>query len=302
MKKLLLLLLLAIVVNAQNVTIKSIEQVTNLEQGAYFHPVAGPTGQLLFTGVGYVGLYLMDVAGNLKTLSEAPGAGYEPTFSGDGNFVYFRPYNYNGSKKLSSLVKKSISGNDEQVLIKDERDFTSAKRLLNGSIAVSRNSDFYITDASQQVEKNESLSNAVFLEKGQIALYKNGEKEILTPMGEGYYLWVSISPDGSKLLFTKTGEGTFISDIYGTILTELGYANAPQWSPDANWVVYMRDLDDGHQITESDILITSSDGKTTIPITETSDTNEVYPVWGVENEIVFGSENGIIYKAIIEID
>ena len=205
-------------------------------------------------------------------------------------------------KKLSSLVKKSISGDAEQVLIKDERDFTSARRLLNGTVAVSRNSNFYVADETQAISKNVISSTAVFVEKGKIALYKNDEKKILTPFGDGFYLWPSISPDGSKLLFTKAGKGTFISNLDGQVLVELGYANAPRWSTDGKWIVYMRDLDDGHQIIESDIFIISVDGKTTLAITETSDIKEVYPFWSVENEIVFGSEKGIIYKAILDME
>ncbi len=301
MKKIFLLFLFTLSLNAQNLTIKSIEQITQVEQGAFFHPVISPKGQILFTGSGYKGLHLVNEDKGIKTLSELPGAGYEPAFSNDGNFVYFRPYKYEGMKKLSSLVKKSISGSLEKVLIKDERDFTSARRLPNGTVAVSRNSNFHVADDAQNTTTKASSSIAVFIEKGKIALYKNGEKKILSPLGEGFYLWPSISRDGTKVLFTKTGKGTYISNLDGGDLVELGYANAPRWSPDGNWVVFMRDLDDGHKIMESDILIISSDGKNTIAITETDDIKEVYPFWGTNNEIVFGSERGIIFKAIIEV-
>ncbi|KAA3614734.1 MAG: hypothetical protein D8M58_09750 [Calditrichaeota bacterium] len=300
MKKLLLIILLTFSANAQNISVKSINQFTQLDQGQFFHPQISPKGELLFTGAGYTGLYLMDLSGNIKTLSEEPGAGYEPAFSEDGSYVYFRPYKYEGMKKVSSLIKKDITQNSEKVLIKDERDFTSAKRLPGGSVAVSRNAAFFVADEAQNVSKSIGNETAAFIEKGKIALYKNGEKTILTPNGDGFYLWPSISPDGTKLLFTKAGKGTFISTLDGEILVELGYANAPRWSPDGQWVVFMRDLDDGHQIIESDIFVISADGKNTIAITETEDIKEVYPFWGPENEIVFGSEKGIIFKAILE--
>lgn len=300
MKKLLLLFLLVFFVNAQNVTVTNIEQVTSLEQGEFSHPVVGPKGQLLFSGVGFVGLYHLDINGKIKTISDAPGAGYEPTFSGDGKYVYYRPYKYEGMKKLSSLIKKAISGTNEKILIQDERDFTSAKRLLNGNIAVSRNFNLYDADPLQNQTQKTDLAIGVFIEKGKIALYRNGEKKILMPLGEGFYLWPSISPDGSKLLFTKTGEGTYISNLGGQILAELGYANAPRWSPDGKWVVFMHDLDDGHQMIESDIFIIAADGTKKTAITHTADIIEVYPFWGVENEIVFGSEKGIIYKALLD--
>ncbi len=302
MKNLIILLLLAFSVNAQNITVETIDKVTQTEQGHFFYPVVSPKGQVLFTGAGYKGLYLINKSGQIRTLSEAPGAGYEPAFSDEGNFVYFRPHKYEGMKKLSSLVKKSISGNVEQVLIKDERDFTSAKRLINGAVAVNRNSNLYIADLSPSQSESADLTTAVFIEKGKIALYKNGDKKILMPLGKGFYLWPSISPDESKLLFTKAGKGAFISNLEGEVLVELGYANAPRWSPDGKWIVFMDDKDDGHQLIESDIFIISADGKTRQAITETEDVKETYPFWGVENEIVFGSEKGIIFKAILNIN
>jgi WD40-like Beta Propeller Repeat len=300
MNNLLLILLFAFSVNAQSVSVKTIEQMTQPEQGAFFHPVAGPNDAVLLTGAGFVGLYLLNGQDQIKTLSEAPGAGYEPAFSADGKNVYFKPYRYEGMKKLSSLVKKSISEDREKILIKDERHFTSAKRLPNGAVAVNKDAGLYVVDKSGPGPKNAVAPVSVFLEKGKMVLYKNGEKKTLTPLGDGFYLWPSISPDGTKLLFTKAGKGTFISTLEGDILVELGYANAPQWSPDGKWVVFMRDLDDGHQVLESDIFITSIDGKTTLAITETDDRKEVYPVWAADNEIIFGTEEGVIYKAILE--
>ncbi len=300
MKNICIVLLLTLSVNAQTITVGAIEQLTTEQQGQFFHPVAGPNGEVLFSGAGYVGLYLLEGPDHIKTLSEALGAGYEPTFSADGKNVYFKPYRYEGMRKLSSLVKKSISGDREKILIKDERHFTSAKRLPNGAVAVNRDTGLYVVDKSGPEPKNAIAPVSVFIEKGKIVLYKNGEKKTLTPLGDGFYLWPSISPDGTKLLFTKAGKGTFISNLEGAILVELGYANAPQWSPDGKWVVFMRDLDDGHQVLESDIFITSVDGKTTIAITETGDQKEVYPVWAADNEIIFGTEKGVIYKAILE--
>lgn len=286
---------------AQNIQVKSIEALTTPEQGQFFSPVVSPSGQLFFSGTGFNGLYMMDPNGKIRTFSSQRGAGYQPAFSADGNYVYFRTHKYEGMKKLSSLIKRTVTGSKEQIIIRDALDITEAKRLSDERIAVSRNTGLFIADDPQILRKNSSPGAAVFIENGKMVLYINAEKKVLTPLGEGFYLWPALSPDGSKLLFTKAGEGTYISTLEGDILAELGYANAPQWSPDGRWVVFMRDLDDGHQLIESDIFIISVDGKRKVVISQTSDIKETYPFWGVENEIVFGSENGIIYKAILEI-
>lgn len=302
MKNLLVFILILFTSTAisQTLIVEKVEAVTTVEQGYFFHPVAGPTGKILFSKAGYSGLYLLDQNANITLLSDKAGAGYMPVFSDNGNDVYFRYHEYQAARKYSSLVKKTLVNNDEQVIISKERHFTSAKKLASGKMAISKDFDLHIIDNAQEKTEIVSEEKTVFAERGMIALYSNGQKKLLTPSGEGFYLWPSLSPDGTKLLFTKIGQGTYISTLDGDILAELGNANAAQWSPDGKWVVYMRDQDDGHKITNSDIYVTSVNGETTLAITNTDDRIEVYPSWVLPKEIVFGTERGIIYKAILD--
>ena len=87
------------------------------------------------------------------------------------------------------------------------------------------------------------------------------------------YLWASLSPDQSKILFTKAGEGTYTSDLQGNILVEFGNANAPRWSPDGNWIVYMNDKDNGYYYTASEIFVVSADGSKKYQILESGSLN-----------------------------
>ena len=142
----------------------------------------------------------------------------------------------------------------------------------------------------------------VYIRDRKIVLVTDGREKILEPLGEGIYVWPSLSPDGQRLLFTKAGEGTFISDLNGNIIEDLGYANAPQWSPDGEWIAYMKDIDEGHRFVESDIFIRSTADSETIKITNTTDTIEMHPSWGNENRrIVFTSAKGQIFMAELKI-
>ena len=59
----------------------------------------------------------------------------------------------------------------------------------------------------------------------------------------------------------------------------------------------MRDYDDGEQIIESDLFVSTIDGKSEFKITETKDIHEMYPVWSKsENAVYYNSTVGIIYK------
>ena len=300
MSRLLFFIFMSAFLYSQNISVKEIITLTNKDQGSYFHPIISPDSKVFFTSRNYTGLYYLNNQNNIQSITDEPGAGYEPAFSKDGNYVYYRPYRYQGMRKVSSLVKKSIVDQSGEILLKDQRDFTSPRLLKNGSVVVNKNKEIFFLDKKADIQnQNEAVA---FIENSMIALFENGQKRILSPLGDGHYLWPSVSADGSKLLFTKAGAGTFISDLQGNILTELGKANAPKWSPDSKWIVYMYDVDDGHQLLESEIWVAAADGSLKQQITDSPDKKEIYPSWTNKvSEILFSDDRGIIYKAVLDI-
>ncbi|MCB0281854.1 MAG: PD40 domain-containing protein [Calditrichae bacterium] len=301
MKQLWLILLGTIFLFAQQITVKETIALTTPQEGAFSHPIVSPEGKVFFTQLNYQGLYYLDSGNKIITVSEEPGAGYEPEFSKDGRYVYYRPYRYENARKLSSLVKKDLIENNQNVLIKDRRDFTSPKRLDTGAIVVDSNSEILSVDENG-VNSRTDYKAVAFVDNSKISVFHKGEKKSLAPLGDGHYIWPAVSPDGNRLLFVKAGKGAFICDLDGNIQVELGYANAPKWSPDGNWIVYMDDKDDGHRLLESDIWIVSADGQSRYQLTQTSDILELYPAWGTDKNTVYsGSDSGIIYKINLEI-
>ena len=128
-----------------------------------------------------------------------------------------------------------------------------------------------------------------------LSLYRKNDIKKLSPLGEGHYIWASVSPDQQKILFTLAGRGPYICDPDGNILYDLGYAHAPKWSPDGQWILYMVDKDDGHQYTSSEIYVTSLDGRKRFRLTEES-LIALYPNWSPEGmRITFHSEKGEIF-------
>lgn len=204
-------------------------------------------------------------------------------------------------RRFSSLIKYNIHSEQKTTLEENRREL-KLKRKLGKDWCI------YITDKElngQKISGDESGSfleeTSVFVENTKLVLFINGERKELAPFGKMNYIWPSISPDKSKLLFTCAGKGTFISDLNGKIISELGYANFPSWSPDGNWILYMTDYDDGVKVTSSDIGIFSINTKVKFELTETADEIEMYPNWGSSNqEVVYNTLSGQIRKITLK--
>jgi hypothetical protein len=126
-------------------------------------------------------------------------------------------------------------------------------------------------------------------------LYINGNRKLVTPNGEGNYIWVSLSPDKTRLLYNYNGRGTFICKLDGTILDDIGRLNAPRWLND-QIIIGMNDKDDGYRVLSSDIICYSIATKKKTNLTSTSDKIEMYPFpFPDGNRIVYQTLSGELY-------
>ncbi|MDO9548053.1 MAG: hypothetical protein Q7J65_03700 [Candidatus Marinimicrobia bacterium] len=276
------------------------------EQNNYTAPQFSPDGEkILFTQFGFKGLWLYDLSKkSLSQINDYTGAGYEPVFTADGKQLVFRIDEYVKMRKYSTLAIQTIGDKKIEYLSEKERYLTSALSLKARQIVAVADKEI----RTYSIDKNESAralsfqEPVTYIEDQKIALIKDGEKTILAPLGEGNYVWPSLSPDRTRLLFTFAGRGTFVSDLNGNIIAELGAARAPKWSPDGKWIVFMLDEDDGHVITASDIWAVSADGQARIQLTKSNDMKEMYPAWSpLMDKIAFDTVDGRIGYLTIEI-
>jgi len=272
-------------------------------------PKFSPQGdKVLYTSVGYQGLWIFDLnTSAIKQLNDKKGAGYEPTFSTDGNEVFFRHDKLIKKRKYFSIAHQSVNSLEMQDLIKDERDI-STPRVIAEKVFVYKKDDMPVAISFEQnngvclLEKTTTEAISAFTENSNLYLEKDGEKSILNPVGEGHYIWGSISPNHDKVLFTLAGNGTFITDLKGNVELKLLNANFPCWSPDGNWIVYMADKDDGHVVTSSDIKAAHVATQKNFALTSSTDKLEMYPIWSPKgNEILYHTMSGNIEMLTVEI-
>ncbi|MEA3500272.1 MAG: hypothetical protein U9R41_04540 [Candidatus Marinimicrobia bacterium] len=310
MKKIILLFTLVTLSFAQTVKVESVKQIQTGDKRYYFAKF-NPNGKsIIFSKDGYKGLYSYDLSEkSITELNDHSGAGYEPTFSNDGKTIYFRSDNFVNGKRFSSLISQDVETKSEKVILKDQRNLLPPKLNKNGNISFILNNEANVIQqnslkkSSNQIITQVSNELTVHIDNTKISLSQNGTTKILDPIGNGNYIWPSISPNGEKLLFTDVRSGTYISDLDGNILVKLGYANAPKWSPDGNWICYMVDKDDGHRFTGSEIFVISSDGENRFKLTNTNDQIEMYPSWSPDSKkLVYHSNSGNIFLINLKIN
>jgi len=98
-----------------------------------------------------------------------------------------------------------------------------------------------------------------------------------------------LSPDGTKILLRFAG---LVLDLEGNELSRLApdlpkrvskgllaYFVEGTWGPDSKKVLYMVDIEDGHDVYDTDIYIVNVDGSQTLPIAATTDEKEAGASW-----------------------
>lgn len=302
-KVLLLAVFLSFSIFGQNISVTGIEKIDTAEE--MYHVKFFPTGEkLLFTSSNYIGLNTCELSDkSVVKLNDYMNAGYENIFDASGEQILFRKDEYINKRKYSSLLAYNLETKEELLLEQRIRNLSVPELLADGKIFYSIDSSPKVKEMSTGNETEAAISNEVIVyqENAKIIVY-NRAKKMIQPFGDGHYLWTEISPDKDKILFTYAGKGTFICDLQGNILHEVGYANAPKWSADGKFVTFMKDYDDGHQVTKSDIFVYSLETKSEVNITNTPDIIELYPSWSADNSrIVCNEDRGDVYLINLEI-
>ena len=229
----------------QKITVSKIE-VPGVNTSAFFPQFSPDGNKLYFTSGNYRGIWEFDFNNNQSLqLNDYWGAGLSPVFTDDGSNLVFRRDDYLKRRKYSSIVAYNFETKSEKILEEQNRNLTRPFKTTSGDIVYKKKNNFFVYNRNLSNKINTFTGKLIDTGNSNFVLYEDGNPVTLNFSKEDRYLWASLSPDQSKILFTKAGEGTYISDLTGKILVELGYANAPVWSPDGKWIVYMDEKDNG---------------------------------------------------------
>ena len=261
MRKLLLALALGFSMSAmgQVLNVTSIEKVNLPEQAAV--AAISPQGDyLLLTSATNQGLTKYDLASHqTQVLSTAPSAGHNVKISPDGQTVVFREGSFNDKHlRLSSLKSVNLTTGERLELVKPTRDLQGYAVDATTAVAVNKGKYSKKAIGTAKAQKVPVLS----IDKGKLMITINGKTRNLSPNGNQFsYLWPSLSPDGTKVLYYLAAHGAYVCDLDGSNVRKVGQMRAPVWYDD-NTIVGMMDKDDGEFIYASTIVATTLDGST----------------------------------------
>lgn len=270
-------------------------QTVPLPSGQFWMaPGWAPDGHAFFvTTSQYRGLWRYDLHnGVLAQISDAAGAGFGWTVSADGARVAYRRTldGVRPGERTQEIVRVDLA--------------TGAATTMTGAGSVDTpvfSGDLLLVNDIQRgfvaLGNDEPAPGTVALlgiENTKIALLKNGRKILLDPLGDGSYIWPSLSPDGKRLLAYDMARGAFVCDLEGNGLVRLGRKDAPAWSRSGAWIISMREKNDGHVITGADLYATAPDGSRSIQLTTTPVAELAPSCSPVENRILCATADGTI--------
>lgn len=261
---------------------------------SWSQPRWSPDGKTVYyTASDFNGIWSYSVAGgSVVQITSDRGSGYGFTISPDGARIAWRR-TLEGAlpgERLQEVVVRDVAGGAASVLVSGRS--VTVPAFVRTDLVYSIGGDVQGVTVGVQPE---GVVSVLGIEETKIAILRNGMKSLIDPLGSGSYIWPSLSPDGSKLLAYEMDRGTFVADADGNSPVNIGRRDAPVWTRDGKWIIYMADKDDGHAIRSSEIAWVSPDGRLSGALTSTPGVTEMYPDCSpVEDAIVCSTLEGSI--------
>ena len=286
---------------AQIMNVTSIEPLNvNQDNDKVLQTVAiSPQGDyLLLSTDTKQGLLKWDFATSTMTkVTDDEGAGSDVSISNDGRQIVYGEVTYKDKRRHEAIKAADLSTGKKQTLAKAARN--------QQGIMVDDGAAATITDGKVKLHALKKgapqTTERPILSRHHLKLYitQGGETRMLAPNGaDERYIWASLSPDGSRVLYYVSDYGTFVCDTDGSNVIAMGDLTAPKWWDD-NTIVGMNETDNEYVVTSSSIVARTLDGQeqTLTP----SDVIATYPQPSSQSgKIAFSTPDGKIYLITVE--
>lgn len=255
-------------------TALTVSQPSKVEiNGPAHNPVLSADGKImLFSSDDHTGLKALNMAkGSITVLDESTGAGFNPIFSNDGKTVI-----YQTALLIDGLMNRDVRTFD-LATGRTERIAQMSREEINLS-ELSGRTDYVTADYDC------------------IVVARNGKAEQIRPLADAHsYLWASLSPDGTKMVFVEPFQGVFISNLDGSNPVNIAKKGAfPSWAGE-NLVTYTLSHDDGYVILDSTLKVYDMTTGITLDLTP-SDVLVGESTSSFDGTVVYTTLEGEVYK------
>ena len=286
---------------AQIMNVSSIEPLNvnqDKEKGIQAVAISPQGDYLLLSTDTKQGLVKWDFATQASTtVTNDEGAGSNVSISSDGQQVVYGEVSYKDKRRYQTVKSVDLASGKKQTLVKATRH-QQGFTVENGTAAT-------VTDGKVKLHAlkkgaSQTIDRPV-LSHHHLKLYitRNGETTMLAPNGpDEHYIWASLSPDGTRVLYYVSGHGTFVCNVDGTGVIAMGDLTAPKWWND-NTIVGMNEVDNDYDIIASSIVARTLDGQEQVLTGD--DVVATYPLPSVQSgKIAFSTPDGNIYLISVE--
>lgn len=186
----------ALAAQAQIATVSTPEPLLRGVQSNLYNPILSADGtKLMFSNADYSNLRMYDFdLGATVNVCDEPRAGYSATFSPDGRSI--------------TLVTRTRTDINAPASMNVKRYDIANAALLSLPAEQPRNVAAIAAASTTSVR---TAGDALYINV-------NGREKSFSPVEAVAYLWASLSPDGSKVMFVAAGKGIYVTDLEGNIL------------------------------------------------------------------------------------
>lgn len=258
-------ILYAVAVHAQVFEVQSMQRVALPEGARAEQAIPSPDGNTVafrdYDGV----LKLADRRDGSVTTISRNGSMMDLAFTRDGASVIYRESSFDDTHRRYVAVRNYDIASKVSAQVSAPSRELQAVSVRNSQVTTVHHGDALI-------RRTEAAAfPVVSIDRGLMYVHRGAVRTQVCPLGtEGMsYLWPSVSPDGTRLLFFAVGFGTYTCRLDGTDMHSLGYLWAPVWYDDDR-VVGMVTTDDGHVTISGYIKAVTADGSACQRLTDAS--------------------------------
>lgn len=279
-------------------------------EGYFSNPVETPYG-IITTNEFENAIYLI-TNGEIQTLLEAPGCGRYMSFSKEKNLIGFKFIDKTTRMQAPAIL--NLETKEATKLSAETEQAGQVSFSLDGTIAYSIGKVLYIQKGgitktydlgiySNRTPISPDGNAVIFKDDGdQLYIYnletKTSEKMTDGEKGYANAVW---SLDGKFVAYTTNGVEIYTRDLTKKQTYFIGEGEEPKWSPDGKYIVYHKKDIDFYNVSliNSDIYISSADGKSVYNLTNTENIFELDASFTENSQLIYHTHNA---KEIIKAD